>query len=527
MTAFRRVVAPWGQGGSGPRSRSFVVLQAALAARWRASALTGSNGSAIATWPASFGGYTGTGVNSPTLRTQGNSTFSDGRPAARLVRTNTQYFTLPQAVATLFASGAPMTVGVVLRRASAHDGNVLGLTVSGTTAEQIYIDNFSSGAGVPKIYDGNPHPTTTGPVTRTTEDAVCFFVRNPGGTGSVWANGQRATFSLGSDSHVYVTACIGAVISGGSPANTLNADVADLVIMTGAATDAQIAAATIEMAASLMPRWQMVFRGDSITRGSASSNYSYATTLSADGYTAWSAGEAVVQYGVRMSGQRLYEVTTGGTTAADAPTGTGSYTDGNGVSWLYVNDVLPSTCIDTLGTTGQGIMGAVAERTAISRAGANDPTNNEYDHRTDVTGLYDAYVPRAVVMFLSRNDIKFGATARQAADGLWQVLDAERAANPRDTFVAVTPLVSGDIDTSALAAIIAAEWPAHADMLWDARACPQLQDINDPQWWVEVPPPVIHPKIKGQTALCRTFPLAQIRRAVASKHLHMMLANLP
>jgi lysophospholipase L1-like esterase len=505
-------------GGQSLAARLFAQ---GLAARFNAADLVGSNGSSVTSWSSRVGSYTASGGTSPTLRTSGNSTLAAGWQAVRFTAASSQYLRC-DALAALFSGGAAVTIGVILRRASNHDGNIIGIHGAGSLARQHYIDNFSGGGGSPKIYNGAANPSGASPPTRTTEDAVAFIVRNPGGTSYVWANGQRVSFSLSADANSYTGAALGAVVSSGTPANFLNADLSDLCVWSRALADHDIAAATLQMGASGMVRFQAVALGDSITAGTVTSGYSWFSALSTS--TGWASGASVTQYAVRTSGGNLYECTTGGTTAVGgAPTGTTTYTDANGVAWRYINIALPSTCLGLASSSypaATGINRAVSGRTLMDITGS---TSNEYDNlAADITGIYEAYVPRIVFVFLGTNDLYYGASDSDAETRYWTVVDAIPAANPRDYIVAVTPLPrGGGVDTTGLRSRILAGYAAHCDAVWDAGAASNLQNTADTAWYSDG----IHPTVRGQTELLSTLPLAALISSAQHKVLGSLLAT--
>jgi lysophospholipase L1-like esterase len=492
-----------------------------LAARFSSADLSGSNASSVSSWASRIGSYTGSGGTAPTLRTAGNSTLADGRQAVRFTSASSQYLRC-DALGALFSGGAQVTIAAILRRASNHDGNLVGIHGAGSLARQHYLDNFSGAGGSPKIYNGSANPSGSLPLTRTTEDAIVFIVRNPGGTSYSWANGQRVSFSLASDANTYTGAALGAVVSSGTPANPLNADVVELCVWSRALADHDIAAATLSLGASGLIRFQVVALGDSETEGSATGGYSWFTAL----YTssAWAGSTSVSQYAARTNGGRLYECTTAGTTASSGgPTGTGSgITDGTAV-WRYVNDVLSSYCLGATSTPGEGINRAVSGRTLVAITGS---TSNEYDNLSaDITSLYNAYTPRIVFFFLGTNDKLFGASDDDAEAAFWLNIDTVRAANPHDYLVAVTPLPrGGGVDTTGLRARILAGYGAHCDAVWDAGGAANLQDVADAAMYVEAPNGV-HLTVRGQTELLSTLPLASLIDAAQRKMLGALLTT--
>ncbi len=506
---------------SAPGSIAARYFAQSLAAHFSAADLAGSNGSSVTSWASRVGGYTASGGTSPTLRTSGNSTLSDARRAVRFTAASSQYLRC-DALAALVSSGAPMTVAVRERRASNHDGNILGFGRVGGIL-QLYIDNFSGGAGSPKIYNGSANPAGSAPPTRTTEDAIVFIVRNPGGTSYTWANGQRVSFSLASDANAYINAALGAVMNGASPANFLNADVSDIVVHSRALADRDVAASMMQLGAVGLQRFQCVDLSDSIGAGTPTSGYSWFSALSTS--SAWQASTAVTQYAVRTNGGNLYECTTAGTTAGSGgPTGTGSgITDGT-AAWRYINIALPSLSLG-LGATytpGSGINRAVSGRTLMAITGS---TSNEYDNlSTDLPAMSgdEATLGRIVFLALGTNDKHFGASDADAETRYWTVADQIRANRSRDFTVAVTPLLRGDgADTSGLRSRILAGYASHCDAVWDAGAWANGQDTSNTTWFSDT----VHPTVRGQTDLLSTLPLSTIIAAAQSKQLGALLAT--
>lgn len=541
MTGFGEYGGGDDAGGFASANPAYALFNSALVLQLDASTLAGSAGASVTSWPSLVGAYNFTGGTSPTLRPAGTSNLVGSIAAVRFARASSQYLEDDTAKA-LVNVGGPLTIACWARRASDNDENILGFGV-GATVLQFYFDNFSSSKGVPKIYNGSANPSGNAPLTLTTQDAWVVIVRNPGGTSSVWANGQKVTFSLAADANTYTSALLGAVKNNGTPVNFANGDYGKIYAWSSAFDDAHVAAATIVSGAgaALLPRWQAVALGDSITAGTSTGSYSWFTAM----YTSssWQSSHAYSQYAVVVNDStNLYECTTAGTSASSGgPTGTGSAIADGTCTWRFVNTVLPSTCLNASGTAGTGINQAVSGQTLVA-VPPYTTTNNTYDNLpTYVAALYSAYVPRLIFVFCGTNDVYYGGGTITGAD-VWaryvQVCNQIRADNPRDTIVAVTPLVRSNWSGAPnyggddapynqaladFASLVRANYGSCADVLWDARATPNMGDSTDTTWYLDG----AHPTVHGQTQLLAYLPIVTFQAAAISRQLSMMLANLP
>jgi hypothetical protein len=525
------LTTPWVTPLASPLGLITAASDAALADRYAAqghaasflaSDLSGSNGASVTSWAAHLGGFTANGGTSPTLRTSGNSNFTDTRQAVRFTSASSQYLRC-DALGSLASSGAAFAAAALLRRNGTGDYNVVGFgNSSGTVITQVYLVNFTfAGLGSPNLYDTGPHPSSgSPPPTRTTEDALVIWQRNPGGTSSVWVNGQHISFALPANSDTYGRVAIGAVPFNGSFVNFANIDLARFDLWNRILGDHDIAALTYQMGCVDMGRWQAVALGDSITAGTATLGHSWFNALSTD---AWIGSHAYSLYDVAVNSGNVYECTTAGTSAGSGgPTGTGSnITDGTAV-WRWVNYALPSTCLGLAAggyTPSTGINRGVAGRTLMDVSGSGQ--SNEYDNlAADITSLYDAYIPRLVVVFF-RNEKTFGVSDAETMARAETVCNAIRAANPRDYLVIATPLKGTDVDTTGVANLIRLHGLEFADAIWDAAACPELQTPADTAWFGDG----IHPTKRGQTALCAAFPIRTYQHAALVKQNHLMLRS--
>lgn len=546
MTGFGEYGGGDDAGGFAGTDPAFALFNSGLALQLDASTLAGSAGDSVTSWLSLVGTYNFTGGTAPTLRPAGTSNLVGGIAAVRFTRASSQY--LEDDSAKALANGGALTIALWGRRATSNDENILGFS-AGSSLLQTYWDNFSSGAGVPKIYTSanGATPAGTSPATLTTQDAWIVIVRNPGGTSSVWANGQKVSFSLAADAVTYTTACLGAVKNSGTPANFASGDYGKVYAWTRAFTDADVAAATIVSGAAtaLLPRWQVVALGDSITAGSLTASYSWFTAM----YTssAWQASHAYSQYAAVVNdGTNIYECTIAGTSAGSGgPTGTGSaITDGT-CTWRFVNLILPSTClgVSPTFTAGEGINRAVSGQTLVA-VPPYTTTNNTYDNlNTYVGAIYDQYVPRLIFVFCGTNDVYYGGGTITGAE-VWarfvQVCNAIRASNPRDTIVAVTPLPRAasnwttapnyggstapyDTALADFATLMRANYGTCTNLLWDARATPGMSDPTDTTWYVDG----VHPTVHGQTQLLANMTFSTFHAFAINRQLSMMLANLP